>query len=706
MILIPGTRLGPYEIIGSLGAGGMGEVYRARDPRLGREVALKVLPPAVTGDAVRLERFDREARAIAALNHPHIVTIHSTEEAGGVRFLTMELVEGQTLNELIVAGGIGVARFLEIAVPLADALTAAHEKHITHRDLKPGNVMLSHDGRVKVLDFGLARVGRGDVPDLSLAATLAPVTQYGTIVGTMPYMSPEQVEGRQLDPRSDLFSLGVIFYELLIGERPFHGDSSPALMSAILRDVPSSLTARRPDVPATLARLVSRCLEKRPEDRVQTARDIYNELRLVQRELETGTSRHGAGSASGIAAAAPQSLSVAILPFGVRGADADSDAIATGLTDDITASLSKFYGLSVVAPQSARAYKDSPLDVRQVAERLNARYIIGGGVRKAGAALRITAQLVDAHTGANLWSETYDRRLTDSDIFTVQDDVTDFIVATIADRSGVLVKSMVQSVRQTPLGRSSAGDLVLRAWGFQHNPTPAEHAELRAAFEARAAEEPDNPHLWANLAHIYIVEHSLWFNPLPDPLGRALRAARRAIELDSSHQQGWESLAIAYFHLHDRLGLQEASDRAVRINPRNANTMAWMGSILAHAGEYDRGCQLIERAMQINRGHPGWLHFTVFDRHFARGEFVEALGAARRVNIPEFMWMHFAISAAAGHLGMEVEGRAAFAAMTQIAPFLADETALREFVTRWYWEPQMIESLLEGVAKSRSFTVA
>jgi TolB-like protein/Tfp pilus assembly protein PilF len=705
MPLTPGTRVGAYEIVAPLGSGGMGEVYRARDSRLGREVALKVLPPEVTGDPGRLERFDREARAIAALNHPHIVTIYSTEEADGVRFLTMELVDGQTLTEIIALGSLPIARFLEIAIPLADALSAAHQKNITHRDLKPGNVMVSREGRVKVLDFGLARVGGSELPEHSLAATQAPITQLGTIVGTMPYMSPEQIEGRPLDPRSDLFSLGVIFYELLDGERPFKGASSPALMSAILRETPSSVTDTRADVPDALARLVARCLEKRCEDRVQTARDVYNELRHVQKHLDSGPARPSSGSRS--VRATSENLWIAVLPFTVRGAHADGESIATGLTEDITTSLSKFPGLSVVATQSARAFKDSPLDVRQIAERLGARYVLGGSVRHSRAAVRVTAQLADAQSGAQMWSEIYDRRLEGSDVFTVQDDVTDHIVATVADQSGVLAKSMVRAVRQAAsLADSTPGQLLLCSWGFQHNPLPSDHAELRAALESKVAAQPDKPHLWATLANLYIVEHSLWFNALPDPLGRALRAARRAIELDPRNQQGWQWLAIAYFHLHDHAGLEEASERAIRINPRNANTLAWLGNILTHAGEYDRGCALSERAMAINPGHPGWLHFAVFNRHFARGEYADALNAARRVNIPDFMWMHIAIAAAAGHLGRASDGKPAADAMVRIAPFLGEADNLREFVTRWYWPEDLIESLLEGVQRSQSVTHA
>ena len=254
-------------------------MYRARDTRLGREVALKILPPDVVNEPGRLERFDREARAIAALNHPHIVTIYSTEEADGVRFLTMELVDGPTLSDLVMSSGMAIPKFLEIAVPLADALAAAHQKHITHRDLKPGNVMVSNDGRVKVLDFGLARVGGGDVGEHTLSHA-APITDQGMIVGTMPYMSPEQVEGRTIDARSDLFSLGVIFYELLSGKRPFTGSSSPALMSAILRDTPPRIATTRAEI-ARRARAAGQ-----PPDREAAGGSRADRSGCVQRATE------------------------------------------------------------------------------------------------------------------------------------------------------------------------------------------------------------------------------------------------------------------------------------------------------------------------------------------------------------------------------------------------------------------------------------
>jgi eukaryotic-like serine/threonine-protein kinase len=697
-----GHRLGPYDIVALLGSGGMGEVYRARDTRLGREVALKVLPPALTEELSHLERFDREARAIAALNHPHIVTIYSTEEVEGVKFITMELIDGQTLDHLIADNGLSLAHFLDLALPLADALAAAHQKHITHRDLKPANVMVSQDGRVKVLDFGLARIEPGGGGDDALAETVTPVTRDGVLIGTVPYMSPEQVEGHTLDARSDIFSLGVMFYEMLTGRRPFTGGSTAALMSAILRDRAPDIRERRADVPAAIAQLIARSLEKNPEARVQTARELFDELHRQRLHLDAGSRSLASQDAS--APTLNDSRAIAVLPFTVRGTERDVEAFASGLGEDITAGLSKFAGLTIVAAHAVRAYEDAALDARQIAERLGARYVVSGQVRQSSSAVRVAAQVVDIVTSELLWSETYDRRLGELDLFGIQDDLTDRIVATIADQGGVVVQSMVRSIPRD--GSPTAERLVLRSWAFQHNPTLDEHAALRTALEARVEVQPDAADLWASLAHVYVLEHSLWFNPLPDPLARAQRAARRAIELDARSQSAWHALASTCFHLHDGPGLEDALERAVRSNPRNATTLAWMGTILTHAGEHDRGCGLVTLAMDINPSHPGWLHVAVFNRHFARGDYDEALSAARRVNTIDSLWMHFGVATAAGHLGRTEEARAAADEMMRLAPFLSDAANLREFVSRWYWPEALVASLLEGMSLARVVTSA
>jgi Tol biopolymer transport system component len=306
--MIPST-LGHYQILRSIGAGGMGEVYLAEDNRLGRKVALKVLAASMAADPERRGRFEREARAIAALNHPNIVTIHSVEEHEGVVFLTMELVEGKTLSELIPRQGMTLEQVLKIAIPLADAVGAAHQRGITHRDLKPANVMVGEDGRVKVLDFGLAKLQEYTALDAS-TATLgsAQLTGEGKIMGTVAYMSPEQAEGKPVDPRSDIFSLGIMLFELATGERPFRGDTNMSLLSAILKDQPRSITELRQDLPRDFARMLKRCLAKDPDERYQTAKDLRNDLRSLKEDLDTGevarTASHSGISPATVAAPA------------------------------------------------------------------------------------------------------------------------------------------------------------------------------------------------------------------------------------------------------------------------------------------------------------------------------------------------------------------------------------------------------------------
>jgi serine/threonine protein kinase/roadblock/LC7 domain-containing protein len=291
MTLTPGSRLGPYEIVATLGSGGMGEVYRARDTRLGRDIAIKVLPIDPAADQERRDRFEREARAVAALNHPNIVTIHAVEESDGVPFFTMECIEGQTLRDLIPERGLPLDQLLKIAIPLTDAVGAAHQRGILHRDLKPANVMVTAEGRVKVLDFGLAKLKEASLPAPDALQPTALATGEGRIFGTVAYMSPEQAEGKPVDQRSDVFSLGVVLFEMATGERPFKGDTSVSTISAILKDTPSSVTNLRPELPRDLGRIVKHALSKDPEHRYQTAKDLRNDLETLKEDLDSGELR-------------------------------------------------------------------------------------------------------------------------------------------------------------------------------------------------------------------------------------------------------------------------------------------------------------------------------------------------------------------------------------------------------------------------------
>ena len=392
MLLSSGDRLGQYEILAPIGAGGMGDVYRAKDQRLGREVAVKVLPAGVAHNDDRLARFQREARAVVALNHQHIVTIFSVEEAGGVHFLTMELVVGQALDRLIPESGLPIGQIVEIASALANALTTAHEKRIMHRDLKPANVMIAHDGRVKVLDFGLAKeVGEAGLDDAT--RTSLGNTQAGVVMGTPAYMSPEQISGRPLDYRTDIFSLGVMLHEMATGKRPFAGNSSAELVSAILRDAPPSVCETRADLPGDLARIVRRCLEKDARYRIQTARDVSNEFRDLARQTQQKAASPTSAqvpASSRAATSSPTSAAhsrtdegfwVAVLPFKAQGASPDLAALAEGLTEDIVTGMSRFSYFRVIARGSTLSYANKAIDLRVAGKELGARYVMEGTLR-------------------------------------------------------------------------------------------------------------------------------------------------------------------------------------------------------------------------------------------------------------------------------------------------------------------------------------
>jgi serine/threonine protein kinase len=392
MPLLAGARLGPYQIIAPLGRGGMGEVYRARDTRLDRDVAIKVLPEGVAADPDRQRRFEQEARAVAALNHPHICQIHDV----GPGYLVLEYVEGEPLG-----GPLAVERALGLALQIAGALEAAHRRGILHRDLKPSNVLVttrsggsSDPPTVKLLDFGLAKLmGPPDDGPEDVTRTLA-----GAVVGTAAYMSPEQAEGKAVDARSDVFSFGVVLYEMLSGMRAFAGETAIQVLSAVLRDDPPPL-----DVPAPLERFVRRCLAKSPGDR-------FSSMAQVRSALEQVASM-----------AAERQVSIAVLPFANLSADKENEYFSDGLAEEIINALTRIPGLKVIARTSAFAFKDRHEDIRRIAEALDVTNVLEGSVRKSGNRIRVTAQLITAADGSHLWSERYDREL--ADVFEVQDEI-------------------------------------------------------------------------------------------------------------------------------------------------------------------------------------------------------------------------------------------------------------------------------------------
>lgn len=700
MALSAGSKLGPYEIRGPLGAGGMGLVYRAHDPRLGRDVALKILPESVARDAESLARFTREARAVAALNHPHIVTIYSTEEVEGLPFITMELMEGHTLDQLIPPIGISLAQFFNVAIAIADALSAAHQKRITHRDLKPANVMVTESGLVKVLDFGLAR-GVDDVSPAASVEYATLLTQAGAVVGTAPYMSPEQIEAREVDHRSDIFSLGIVMYEMATGTRPFKGENALSLMLSILKDHPASISQDRRDLPEGIPQLIARCLEKNPRDRVQAAQEILIELRAHRRAWESGAAVTKSRISPTMATLLEEHrFRIAVLPFQSRTANDDAAALADGLTDDITAGLARFAYLRVVSRPDAEAAKGRAADARSAA-LVGARYLLEGTVRTAGMVTRVSTRLIDVETGAHLWAETFDRQLTSSNVFDLQDDLTNRIVATVADSTGVLVRSMAGALRDRPVEELLVDELVLRHFGYGQTLRAEEHAALRTAFERALEAYPTHALGWACLSSLYEHEQSLQLNPLPDSALRARMAAERSVELDAACQQGWRQLALLSHFDRDLAGLRFAAERTIQLNPLSS-AAAFMGALLALSGDWERGIAMIRRAIDLNPHHFKALHHAVFVDHYRKGEYEEALNHAKQPNLPYYVSTLLLGAAAAGQLGRITEARAAFDGLRRNYPAYIDADKARSFWQGWVWENEIVEQLIDGFLKAKA----
>jgi eukaryotic-like serine/threonine-protein kinase len=619
MPLTPTTRLGSYEIIAPLGAGGMGEVYRARDTRLKRDIAIKVLPDAVASSPERLARFEREATMVAGLNHPNIVVLHSIEEANGTRFLTMELVDGRSLDQSVPPEGLPAARVVEIGIAMADALAAAHEKGVIHRDLKPANVMMTKDGRVKVLDFGLAKLATPDTnPNLTHAATMTtPLSDEGHVVGTVPYMAPEQVRGDAVDARTDLFALGIVLYELASGKRPFTGETNVDISHAILRETPRPLGSIRKDLPPDLHRIVGRCLEKNPRERFQTALDVSNDLRGLRKELE----RSQSGSAA--RPRVEKAASIAVLPFANRSASTDDEYFSDGLADELLGVLSKIKGLRVTARTSSFQFKGSKEDIPTIGRKLDVATLLEGSVRKAGNRIRVSVQLVNVADSAHLWSETYDRTL--EDIFAVQDDIAHSVVKELrttllgeaddSDASGAAKAEVARAVKGR--GRDpEAHRLYLLARHLLDRSSREETAKAIEYMKQALAADPDLAVAWAELGMAYTREAMLaWASPT-DGFGRGREAIARALALEPDLAEAHAAMAWLQINADwDWRGAEASIARAQELAPGNATVLRRAGVLAIYRGRLEESIALNRRALEqdpLSAATYGNLGFALF----------------------------------------------------------------------------------------------
>ena len=651
MSLDAGSRLGPYEILSPLGAGGMGEVYRARDARLDREVAVKVLPQFSADNAEALARFEREARAVAALSHPNILAIHDFGRDGNVTYSVTELLEGETLRERLEASAIPPRKALDYADQILRGLAAAHDRGIVHRDLKPDNVFLTRDGIVKILDFGIAREtkgpGHGSNPE-SLTAS-------GTVVGTPGYMSPEQIRGKPVDQRSDLFSVGVILYEMLTGKRAFQRENPVETMMSILQDDPSHSTGR--GVPVELAEILTHSLEKSPEDRFQSARDFAFALQAAEREPSgprspaTGSARLGERAET----------SIAVLPFRNMSAGPDAEYFSDGMTEEIINALAGIESLRVAARTSSFAFKGKDTDVRQIGRELGVRTVLEGSVRKAGQRLRITTQLIDVASGYHVWSERYDREM--ADVFEIQDEISRSIAGALKVR---LLPAQEEALVAPGTRDVDAYNRFLKGRYF-FNQRASKKAIVE--FEAAIARDAGFAAAYTGLADSYGTYGFYGGISTREAFAKARAAADKARELESDSADVHVALGILdHYYGWDLEREERHLRRAIELAPHAAAGSSWLAILLAATGRHQEALEMGRRGVELEPLSANAHVNAVWPYFFGPGHLDEAVeGFRRAVHVdPNAIYALWSLGLACRFAGRHDEGIAALERLVAI----------------------------------------